>query len=239
MTSTTAKQAFWTGARDSVPFLVVALPFGLLFGVVAGEAGLDVLETLSFSVAVFAGAAQFTALKLMEQAAPVLIVLVSALAVNLRVAMYSAALTPWLGPAPLWQRVVAAFFIVDQSYALSVGKFESNPTLPVSDRMAYFAGTNALIAPGWCTATLAGALAGTRIPEAWSLDFALPIAFLALVGPMLRTPAHMVAALTAILTAIAAAAVPHNLGLILAGMAGMVAGATTETLIDARKARPR
>jgi len=237
MPSTTAKQIFWRGAQDSVPFLLVAIPFGLLFGVVAGEAGLNVIETISFSVTVFAGAAQFTAVQLLELATPVAIVLISALAVNLRVAMYSAALTPWLGPAPLWQRAIAAFFIVDQSYALSVIKFETETDMTVPNRMAYFAGTNRRIAPGWCIATLVGALAGTRIPEAWSLDFALPIAFLALVGPMLRTPAHMIAALVAILAAVAAAGVPHNLGLIIAGLAGMGAGAVAETLLEARRAR--
>jgi len=98
MTSTTNKRTFWKGIRDSLPFLAVVIPFGMLFGVVATEAGLLTYETLSFSLAVFAGAAQFTALQLMRDATPVLIVLISALAVNLRCAMYSASLTPFSGP---------------------------------------------------------------------------------------------------------------------------------------------
>ena len=108
MTRTTAKSWFWRGARDSLPFIFVAGPFGLLFGVLAAEAGLDLTMIFTFSMTVFAGSAQFAALQLLREDAPTLIILASALAVNLRVAMYSASLTPYLGGAPLWQRARAA-----------------------------------------------------------------------------------------------------------------------------------
>ena len=55
----------------------------------AGEAGLKLGETMVFTITSFAGAAQFTALQLMQDDTPTVIVLVSALAVNLRLAMYT------------------------------------------------------------------------------------------------------------------------------------------------------
>lgn len=234
MPFTTPKSAFWKGFRDGAPFLLVSGPFGFLFGVLATEAGLQILEAASFSLSIYAGSAQFTALQLMREQAPTLIVLISALAVNLRVAMYSASLTPYLGSAPLWQRAVASFFIVDQSYALSTVQFETNPDMPLAQRMAYFFGTNGLVAPGWVIATLAGALVGARVPETWALDFVLPIAFLAMIGPMLRTSAHMVAAFVAIVVALICAGLPYNLGLLVAGLAGMAAGARTELMLARR-----
>lgn len=234
MTRTTAKSYFWLGCRNSTPFIFVAGPFGLLFGVLASEAGLNLVEIMTFTVTVFAGAAQFTALQLMQEEAPTLIVLASALAVNLRVAMYSASLTPFLGAAPLWQRALAAYFTVDQSYSLSIIRFELDPGMTVPQRMAYFFGTNSLIAPVWYTATLVGAVMGAQIPESWALDFALPIAFLAMIGPMLRTPAHMLAALVAIIVSIVAVGVPYNLGLLIAGCAGMVTGAYAELVMTRR-----
>ena len=109
----TTKSIYWQGVRDGAPFILVIVPFSLLFGVVATEAGLNVLETMSFSVLVIAGAAQFTALQLLGDGAPTLIALVSALAVNLRMAMYSASLTPWIGEATLGQRAIAAYFTAD------------------------------------------------------------------------------------------------------------------------------
>jgi branched chain amino acid efflux pump len=238
MTRTTPKWNFWKGVRDGLPFILVAGPFGLLFGVLAAEAGFNLVETMTFSVSVFAGSAQFTALQLMQEAAPTIIVIISALAVNLRVAMYSASLTPYLGAAPLWQRAVAAYFIVDQSYALSMARFESEPDMTTPQRMAYFFGTNGLIAPLWYLATLTGALAGSQIPDAWALDFALPVAFLAMIAPMLRTLPHLIAALTASLVALAAAGMAFNLGLIVAGFSGMVAGAQTELILTRRKVQP-
>lgn len=237
MAITTTKSAFWQGFRDSAPFLLVSVPFGLLFGVLAAEAGLNVPAAFTFSLAVFAGSAQFTALQLLQEHTPLLIVLISALAVNLRVAMYSASLTPYLGDAPLWQRACAAYMVVDQSYALSVVKFETEPDLTVPQRMAYFFGTNGLVAPGWMLATLTGALVGAQIPESWGLDFVLPLAFLAMTGPMLRSPAHLVACFTAITISLPATLLPYNLGLIVAGVAGMMAGAQAELWFERATAR--
>ena len=238
MSFTTANSHFAGGARDSIPFLFVTGPFGLLFGVLATEAGLNLSETMTFSVTMYAGSAQFTALQLLRDQAPVLIVIVSALAVNLRMAMYSASLTPYLGSAPLWQRAFAALFIGDQSYALSVIQYETEPGMTMPQKMAYFFGTNIINAPLWYAATLAGAVLGARIPEALALDFALPLAFLAMTGPMLRTPAHMAAALVAIVAALVAAGLPYNLGLIVAGIAGMMAGARVELMTQRRRVAP-
>jgi predicted branched-subunit amino acid permease len=70
----------------------VVAPFGLLLGAVSTEAGLNLIETMTMTVLVIAGAAQFTALALLEEQAPMLIVIIAALTVNLRMAIYSAAL---------------------------------------------------------------------------------------------------------------------------------------------------
>ncbi|EEW60738.1 AzlC family protein [Ruegeria sp. TrichCH4B] len=94
-----------------------------------------------------------------------MIVLISALAVNLRVAMYSASLTPYLGDAPLWQRACAAYLTVDQAYALSMIEFERRAEWGTRERMAYFFGTNGLVAPAWMAATITGALVGASIPD--------------------------------------------------------------------------
>ncbi len=228
MPTETTNSIFWKGVRDAAPFILVVGPFAVLFGVVATEAGLDLLATMSFSVLVIAGAAQLTALQLLVDQAPTVIVLVSALAVNLRMAMYSASLAPYLGPAPLWQRAVAAYFIVDQSYGLSVYRFEQNPHWGIGQKMAYFFGSVAPVCPFWYVFTLIGALLGSSIPDSFALDFAVPITFLALITPMLRTRAHVAAALVSIAGALVLAFLPYNLGLLVAGILGMVTGAEME-----------
>jgi predicted branched-subunit amino acid permease len=225
---TTVRGAFLLGLRLSAPFLLVVCPFALLFGVLGMEAGLGLAQVMGFSVLVIAGASQLTALQLMTEGAPTLVVLASALAVNLRMAMYSASLAPWIGAAPLWQRAVAAYLLVDQSYAIGVSSYETAPQMTVPQRMALFFGTVALIAPLWYVFTLAGALLGQRVPEALALDFAVPVAFLALIAPGLRTLAHLAAALSAIVLALAFAWMPFNTGLLVAAPLAMAVGAEVE-----------
>lgn len=228
MPPATAKAAFLIGMRDSAPFLLVVGPFAMLFGVVATEAGLDLAQTVGFSFLVIAGAAQLTALQLMSEAAPVAVVLASSLAVNLRMAMYSASLAPWIGAAPLWQRACAAYLLVDQSYAVSLAGYEAAPKMTVPIRMAFFFGTIFLIAPTWYACTLAGALLGRGIPPELALDFAVPVTFLALIAPGLRTLAHVAAAAVAIGLALSLAFLPYNAGLLISAAAAMATGAEVE-----------
>ena len=221
--------------RHGAPFVFLLVPFGTLFGVVAAEAGLNLLEVMSFSIAVVAGAAQFTAVAMMQDAVPTVIVLITSLAVNLRMAMYSSALTPHLGEAPAWQRVFMAYFMVDQAFALSSVTFEERTEWSVGEKTAYYFGVIVPVAPCWYLATLAGALIGEAMPEALALDFALPIVFLALVAPALRTLAHIAAAATSIILALVFAWLPFSLGLLIAAIAAMIVGARVETWQEAQR----
>lgn len=232
MAITTRKSLYLQGIVAGLPFIFVVIPFSTLFGLLATEAGLSVFETMAFSVVVIAGAAQLTALQLMQENAPTVIVLASALAVNLRVAMYSAALTPYLGAAPLWQRALCAYLLVDQPYVLSISRFEAEPELSTAQRVAFYLGSATLVVPLWYGFTFVGALLGTNVPESWALDFAIPISFLAMIAPMFRTLAHVVAALVAVMVSLVAVQIPFSLGLIVAGMAGMMAGAQTEVWLS-------
>lgn len=234
MAPTTSKSEFLRGIGMGLPFVLVIAPFGALFGVVATEAGLNLAETMGFTSLVIAGASQFTALQLMSENAPVLVILATSLAVNLRMAMYSASLVPWLGAAPLWKRAVIAYMTVDQTYACSVAEYEAKPDLSLSQRIAFFAGVSLPIVPLWYAATLLGALVGAGIPESFALDFALPITFIAMLGPMLRTLAHLSAALVSVALALALSGLPAGVGLLLAGFAAMVTGAVVETLQERR-----
>lgn len=225
----TPARAFWQGVRNGGPFMLIVGPFGLVFGVVATEAGLDVIQTLAFSVAVIAGAAQLTALQLLNDHAPTLIVIVTALAVNTRMAMYSASLTPHLGSAPLWQRAAIAYLMVDQAYALSILRFEQAPPLSPRAKAAYYFGVVFLICPTWYLGTLAGAVLGSQIPGWIPIGAAVPIAFVALIGPMLRTLAHVAAAFVSVVAALVLIFLPYNLGLLAAALAAMATGAAVET----------
>lgn len=234
--SITPRQSFWQGLRHGGPFVLIVGPFGIVFGVVATDAGLTLAQTMGFTIAVIAGAAQLTAVQLMTEQAPTVIVLVTALAVNLRMAMYSASLAPHIGAAPLWQRALIAYLMVDQAYATSILRYEQQPGLSLPAKVAYYFGVVSLICPVWYLGTLAGALVGNQIPESVPIGAAVPIAFIALIGPMLRTLAHVGAALVSVVLALALAWIPYNLGLLVAALAAMAAGALIETWQQGRSA---
>jgi predicted branched-subunit amino acid permease len=235
MASTTGK-TFLRGVRDGAPFLLVVAPFAVLFGVVATEAGLNLAQVMGFSVLVIAGASQFAAIQLMVDNAPTIVVLATALAVNLRMAMYSAALVPHLGSLPLPVRALAAYFLVDQSYAASILEYERRPEMSVTEKATYFFGVLTPVCPMWYVFTWVGAVAGEAIPKAFALDFAVPITFLALVAPMLKSVAHVAAATTSVAAALALGWMPAGAGLIVAAAAAMAVGAGVETWTERRAA---
>ncbi len=228
MPTATEKSGFWRGFLAGLPFVIVVIPFAMLFGVVATEAGLPLYQVMAFSFLVIAGASQFTALQFMSENAPTIVVLASALAVNLRMVMYSAALTPHLGSQPLWKRVFLSYFLVDQTYLLSATEYENRPDQTAAQKAAFFFGCMIPICPMWYLFTWVGAAVGEQIPASLGIDFIVPIAFLAMVSPALRTPAHIAAAFVSIVLALALFWIPFNLGLLVAALVAMITGAEIE-----------
>jgi predicted branched-subunit amino acid permease len=228
MATPQTKAAFWRGLKDCSPFIVIVIPFSTLFGVVARDAGLDIVQVVAMSAIVIAGSAQFTALSLLQEGAPVFVVLLASLAVNMRMAMYSAALVPHLGAAPLRLRALMAYVMVDQTFAVSVQTYEAEPEMPLDQKIAYYFGCIVVVCLPWYICTFLGALLGQAIPAYLSPDFAVPICFIALVAPMLRTAPHIVAAGVSVLAAVAFAWLPWNFGLIVAAILAMIAGAQVE-----------
>lgn len=228
MSLTTGKSAFLEGFVAGMPFLLVIGPFAFLFGVVAVEAGLDVPQAVGMSVVVIAGSAQFTAVQLLSESAPAWVAMAAALAVNLRMAMYSAALQPHLGSAPLWQRVIVSYLNFDVSHALGIAHFEGRPERPTDQKVVYFLGTIALTAPLWVVGTLIGAVTGEALPDGTLIDFAMPILFLAIVGSMLKTLAHLAAAISSAIAAMLLFWLPTGISLLIAAVIAMAVGAEIE-----------
>ncbi len=221
--------------RDGAPFILVIAPFGLLFGVVAREAGWDMAEILAMSVVVIAGASQFTALQLMAENAPTIVVILTATAVNLRHAMYSASMATHLGAVPVWKRALVAYFLVDQTYGTAINRYTLDPGMRPGEKAAFFFGAALGTCPWWYVFSVIGAEVGAAIPAGLALDFAVPITFIALFAPALRTAPHVAAAVVAVVAALALAPLPYSFGLLIAASLGMLAGAGVELALERRR----
>jgi len=210
------------------PPLIGIFPFGLVCGVAAQTAGLSLLETAATAAIVFSGAAQIVASQLIAAQAPVAVIVLTCFVVGLRFLMYSAAMAPHLKPLPSRWRHLLAFVLTDQAFAAAIRRFREAETPGVG--ASYFLGTGVLLWSAWLASNLVGFLVGNVIPHAWSLDFIVPLCFLALLVPALEDGPTRVAALAAAVGVVTLDALPMRLSLICAGVVGIAAGLVAEVV---------
>jgi 4-azaleucine resistance transporter AzlC len=220
---TPTRAAFADGARAIAPIVIGVFPFGLIAGVAAVEAGLTTVQALAASPMIFAGASQLAAMDLIGRDSPLLVIVLTAWVINARFAMYSAALAPPFASLRLRHRAVAAYLLTDQAFAMSTIRFARTDE-PAPARFAFYLGSALVLALTWHTATIIGVVVGTGVPAEWSLDFAVPLVFIALLFPAITDRATRVAAIAAAIAAASLRGLPLNLGLLTAALIGIVAG---------------
>jgi 4-azaleucine resistance transporter AzlC len=220
---------FWSGARDTVPMLVGAAPFGVIFGTLAIGSGIPAWATLALSAAVFAGSSQFVAVSLIGGGAALPVIWLTTLVVNLRHALYSATLLPYARHLPAGWRWPLAFWLTDETFAVVENQLRHHTG--ERDGAHYWLGSSLAMYLNWQLWTVAGILVGQSVPglAALGLDFAMVATFAAIVAPQLRDRPILLAALVAGAVALLARDLPYKLGLMLAAAAGVVAGVVAET----------
>jgi 4-azaleucine resistance transporter AzlC len=223
------KKEFWNGIRAEFPLLVGVFPFGLIYGALALKSGLSKLASQLMSSIVFAGSSQFVAAQLVHDAAPGLVIILTIAVVNLRHMLYSASLAPYLKNLSLKWKVLLSYLLTDEAYVPSILKYEAEDITPTSHWFLLGAGFALWFI--WQVSTALGIFLGTAIPDSWSLDFALPLTFIAMVVPALKNRPMIAAALSAGLIALLAYSLPFKLGLILAALTGIAVG----TILESRK----
>ncbi|MGF6392307.1 AzlC family ABC transporter permease [Pseudomonas plecoglossicida] len=222
------KHAFADGARAVLPLTTGVVPFGLITGVTAVGMGMSPLDSLGMTLLFYSGSAQMVVLQLMQNGALPLTMIATALVINLRFLMYSAALAPHLSALPRSRMWPLAYLLSDQSFALCSMKFAT--AAPGRFAFPYYAGTAIPMWLGWNLSVLTGIFLGTGIPDSWSLGFAIPLSFMALLVPGIRNRATLGAAVVGGALAVLAHDLPYNLGLLVASLGGITAGLTLEHL---------
>src|SRR4030065_1712488 len=105
------RSSFWVGVRAEFPLLVGVFPFGLIYGVLAIEAGLSLAQAQSLSWMVFAGSSQFLAAQLVHAAVPGMVIVITIAIVNLRHMLYSASLAPYLRKLSSGWKLLLAYLL--------------------------------------------------------------------------------------------------------------------------------
>lgn len=226
----TARTDFVAGARRMAPLVTGAFPFAFVVGVTAVQTGFTPLQTVAMSVVVFAGPAQLAAIDLMGRTAPVAVVLFTVVVINLRFLMYSASIALHFRPLPRLSKLIGAYLLTDQAYAVSIVEFRT--TSPVErSRAWFFLGAGLVMWSSWQLGTVGGVVVGTAIPDGIGLEFVIPLMFMALLFPAIEDGTlALVAAVTGVVSA-AGAILPYNLGLLIGALAGVAAG----VIVDVRR----
>jgi 4-azaleucine resistance transporter AzlC len=217
---------FWAGVRAEIPLLIGVFPFGMIYGALALNAGLSKPASQMMSSIVFAGSAQFITTQLVHDAAPGFVIVLTIAVVNLRHVLYSASLAPYLASVSTRWKMLLSYLLTDEAYAPTVIKYEREGITPFSHWFLFGAGLS--LWSTWQVSTAFGIFLGTAIPESWSLDFALPLTFIAMVVPVLKNRPAIAAALSAGIVALLAYSLPYKLGLILAALVGIAVGTFLE-----------
>lgn len=221
----------WAGVRAELPLLLGVVPFGLVYGVLGLQAGLPVWAVIAMSSVMFGGASQVVFAQLWGAAVPAPLIVGTVGVVNLRHALYSASVAQLLRDLPLRWKLVLAYLLTDEAYMAAVGRLMNGPQ--GAQRHWFLFGAGFTLWSGWQLATIAGVLVGAVIPAGWSLDFSIALTFIALLVPGLKRRSELAAVAVAGFTALAAQGLPFKLWIVLAAVAGMLAGMLTRRL-DAR-----
>jgi predicted branched-subunit amino acid permease len=230
-----ASSEFWTGVRDELPLQLGVIPFGLVFGVLGIASGLTPLQTILMSSILFGGASQVVFAQLWATGAPPVFVGASVAVINMRHVLYSASVAPYLRQLPLHWRIPLAYLLTDEAYAVSIKRFLENPANPF--KHYHLLGTGMTLWVLWQITTTIGVFASTTIPEELSLGFAIPLTFIAIVAPAIRTRPDLLACITSGGLALAGHALPWNSGLLIAAMGGILAGWLAHRFNQARVAQ--
>ena len=216
------RSEFWTGVRDELPLQLGVVPFGLIFGMLGISSGLTPLQTILMSSILFGGASQIVFAQLWANAAPPFFVGASVSVINLRHVLYSASVAPYLRQLPLRWRISLAYLLTDEAYAVSIKHFLERPTNPF--KHFYLLGAGMALWVFWQISTIIGVFASATIPDKLSLGFAIPLTFIAIVTPTIRTRPDLLACVTSGGLALAGQSLPWNSGILIAAIGGVLAG---------------
>ncbi len=228
MQKQTKQSEFWRGFRDTLPLVIGAVPFGIIFGTLSGAAGLPWWGAMGMSLFVFAGSSQFIAMGLVGAGTIWPMIVLTTFVVNFRHLLYTATLLEYLKRLPQRWQVILAFGLTDETFAVAVGRWRSGDDSP--HKHWYQLGSMTFMYTNWNLCTAIGLIAGRMLQGigGWGLDFAMVAAFIGMVIPYLKGKPAYGTVLVAGVAALLFNGLPHKMGLIVATVLGIGAGILIE-----------
>ncbi|ESA34517.1 branched-chain amino acid transport protein [Leptolyngbya sp. Heron Island J] len=226
-----AHREFWAGARQTIPLIVGATPFGIIFGTLAQSSGLSFSGAMGMSAIVFAGSSQFIALGLLGAGTPLGIIILTTWVVNLRHLLYAVSLVPYVKHLSQAWKLPLGFWLTDENFMVAIQRYRQPDPSP--HKHWFQLGSALAMYVNWQLCTLLGLTLGQTIPNAsaWGLDFAMVATFIGMTIPYLTNRPMVATVVTAGITALLARGLPHQLGLMVAAIAAILTGVLLENYL--------
>ena len=226
---------FWAGVRQTVPLIVGAIPFGIIFGTLAQTNGLSFATAIAMSACVFAGSSQFIALGLLGAGSPVGIVVLTTFVVNLRHLLYAVGLVPYVKTLSSGWKIALGFWLTDETFMVAIQRYRQADQSPY--KHWFHLGSALSMYGNWQLCTWLGLTLGQSLPNAvnWGLDFAMVGTFIGMTIPYLTTRPMVATVVVAGTTAVVARSLPHQLGLMVGALAGIIVGVLLENRLASKQ----
>ncbi|KHT51238.1 AzlC family ABC transporter permease [Vibrio sinaloensis] len=217
---------FMQGTLAMVPLSIAVIPWGLLAGSFAIEAGLTVWESQALSAILFAGSAQLVATGMLKAGASLATMLLATFFITSRHLLYSVSMRSKVSQLPLKWRLALGFLLTDELFAICGQQSDKQ----FNRWYALGAGLSFYLC--WNLATLVGIVAGSYIPamNELGLEFAVAATFIAIVIPNVKNAPILIAVLVSLTLSVLCSYLNVESGLMIASIGGMLAGYVAETL---------
>ncbi|RLA39251.1 MAG: branched-chain amino acid ABC transporter permease [Gammaproteobacteria bacterium] len=215
---------FWLGALETLPLILAAFPFGIVFGALANSNGLTFAITAGMSSMVFAGASQFIAITLLANGTALPVIVLTVFIINLRQMLYSANLMHHVAHWPRFVRAVLAFWLTDETFATVSDRINRHPEEP--GLRWFYLGSALFMYSFWLFSTILGYTLGSQIPglSDWGLDVAMIVALVGIVTPALKLRADWACAAVAFISSLLTFDWPQQSGLLFSSILAICVG---------------
>ncbi len=208
------------GATIIFPLSLAVVPWGILAGSLAVEAGLFNLQAQAVSAIIFAGSVQLVGMGMIKLGAGLSTLLLTTLFLTSRHLLYSATMRTRIASMPLHKRLILGFLLTDELFAVCSHQTRKE----FNFWFAFGAGFSFYLI--WQIASLSGILLGQAIPnlDELGLDFAVAATFIAIVIPTVKKLSVLITVIMALVLSVFLSIQAVEGGIIIASLIAMSVG---------------
>lgn len=224
------QRAFINGAMHMTPLNLAVIPWGVLAGSMAVEAGLSFWQSVAMSAMIFAGAAQLVTLGLLNSGAGYLTIIISVFFITSQHLLYGLTMRPHVKNFSTTKRLSIGFLLTDELFAISTAKRH-----PLSFSYLFGAGFSFYIV--WLITSLLGILMANFITDLsrLHLDFSVIATLLAIVVPLTKKISTICGVIFSLVTAVILSLYSISSAIVIAGVGGMCVSVMVSRMLKEEK----